>query len=563
MDNTFGINIIPDNDPQRIEALKRYQILDTPPEGAFNNVAKLATQIFKVPISLISLVDAEQVFFKANVGMGNVKYTSRGVSLCSLAVLKSEVTVFENAPAEPCLLANPNVAGDFGLKFYAGAPITTSDGFLIGTICVIDKQPRKFSDDERVILEGLAKIVMDEMELRLSAITEKVKSMEANEELSTVNEEMTATNEELTSTIEELSVNKESLDATYEKLSETNQRLNIALDAGAFGSTEVELSTGKMTSTAQFKKCYGRRADEDFNYADLFDAMLPEYRDRVKQLVTIAKENNSIYEAEYEVAWPDGSVHWISAHGRPRYDENGIANRMVGIVSDITAQKEQENRKDDFLGMVSHELKTPITSLRANLQLLDRVKESPTNPVLPRLIDASIRSMDKISSFVDDLLHMHQVKDGQLQLTKSEFNVWNMLNQSCNHIRIAGDHELVISGDRTLNVLADEHRIDQVVVNFVNNAVKYAPEQDIIYLNVSKEGDFAKVAVKDTGPGIPEHQLTHLFDRYWRANHTGKKYSGLGLGLYICAEIIARHGGQVGVDSEIGKGSTFWFTLPL
>ncbi|HXB10800.1 MAG TPA: GAF domain-containing protein, partial [Bacteroidia bacterium] len=111
MKNTFGIDIIPENELQRLEVLKRYKILDTPPEDAFNNIARLATQIFNVPISLISLVDSEEVFFKANVGMGNTKSTSRGISLCSLALLDPEVTVFENAPKEPCLLTNPLVAG--------------------------------------------------------------------------------------------------------------------------------------------------------------------------------------------------------------------------------------------------------------------------------------------------------------------------------------------------------------------------------------------------------------------------------------------------------------------
>jgi GAF domain-containing protein len=197
MDNTFGINIIPENDEARITALKRYKILDTPPEGAFDNVARLATQIFKVPISLISLVDAENVYFKANVGMGNARVTSRGVSLCSLAVLQNEVTVFENAPAEPCLLSNPNVAGSFGLKFYAGAPIITHDGFLIGTVCIIDKAPRQFNSEQREILQSLAKIVMDEVELRLAAIEEAEKQQAFIEELAATNEELLTSNEDL------------------------------------------------------------------------------------------------------------------------------------------------------------------------------------------------------------------------------------------------------------------------------------------------------------------------------------------------------------------------------
>ena len=138
-----------------------------------------------------------------------------------------------------------------------------------------------------------------------------------------------------------------------------------------------------------------------------------------------------------------------------------------------------------------------------------------------------------------------------------------MLNACCNHIRIAGKHNLIIQGDKQLQVHADEHGIDQVVVNLVNNAVKYAPDSKEIYLTISKEGDAAKIAVKDNGPGIPAEKIPHLFDRYYRAEASGFQNSGLGLGLFICAEIIKRHGGEVGVESQTGEGSTFWFTLPL
>lgn len=171
MKNTFSIPIIPTNDEERLKALYRYEILDTPPEGAFNHVAELAVKIFNVPIALISLVDRERVFFKANVGMPGVSNVGRGLSLCSLAVLqKEEPVVFENAEKEPCLLANPMVAGSFGLRFYAGAPLITIDGFNIGTLCLVDKKVRKFSEEDRKMLQDLAAIVMDEMEIRISSI---------------------------------------------------------------------------------------------------------------------------------------------------------------------------------------------------------------------------------------------------------------------------------------------------------------------------------------------------------------------------------------------------------
>jgi signal transduction histidine kinase len=106
-------------------------------------------------------------------------------------------------------------------------------------------------------------------------------------------------------------------------------------------------------------------------------------------------------------------------------------------------------------------------------------------------------------------------------------------------------------------------RIDQVVVNLVNNAVKYAPDQKEIYLVVEDLDDKIKISVRDTGPGIPEDKVAHLFDRYYRVDYSGAQYSGLGLGLYISAEIIKKHGGEIGVDTEVGKGSTFWFTVPI
>lgn len=170
MKNSFTIPIIPQNDEERLRALYRYKILDTPPEGAFNRVAELAIKLFKVPIALVSLVDRERVFFKANIGLPGVENVPRGESLCSLAVLQKEPTVFENAAEEPCLLANPLVAGSFGMRFYAGAPLITSDGYNIGTICLVDKKTRTFGESQKEMLQDLAAIVMDEIEIRISAI---------------------------------------------------------------------------------------------------------------------------------------------------------------------------------------------------------------------------------------------------------------------------------------------------------------------------------------------------------------------------------------------------------
>ena len=146
MNNTFGKNIIPNNEQQRLQALFNYDILETPKEGAFDHIAEMAARMFNTPIALVSFVDDDRVWFKANHGLHGVTETSRGISLCSLSILKDDVTVFENARQEPCLMANPMVIGEFGLQFYAAAPLITKDGFNIGAVCIVDKEPREFPE---------------------------------------------------------------------------------------------------------------------------------------------------------------------------------------------------------------------------------------------------------------------------------------------------------------------------------------------------------------------------------------------------------------------------------
>jgi signal transduction histidine kinase len=138
-----------------------------------------------------------------------------------------------------------------------------------------------------------------------------------------------------------------------------------------------------------------------------------------------------------------------------------------------------------------------------------------------------------------------------------------MLNSCCSHVRVTGKYNLITQGDTDLHVFADERGIDQVMVNLVNNAVKYAPDSPDIYLIIKNQGTHVKISVKDNGPGIAKDKQPYVFDRYYQADHSKEAYTGLGLGLYICSEIIRKHNGTIGVDSELGQGSTFWFTLPL
>jgi PAS domain S-box-containing protein len=185
MEENLGLSITSANEERRVQALKRYNILNTPPEKSFDNIATLATQFFDLPIAIISFVDTQNVYLKANLGVAEIRNTPRNNSVCSLAITSDEVTVFEDIPSiNPALLTDPLLVGEMGYKFYAGAPLVTQDGFRIGTVCVIGKDKRTFSAKEAQMLKSLATIVMDEIELRVRGVYETEKKvLEAAEQL--------------------------------------------------------------------------------------------------------------------------------------------------------------------------------------------------------------------------------------------------------------------------------------------------------------------------------------------------------------------------------------------
>jgi signal transduction histidine kinase len=245
----------------------------------------------------------------------------------------------------------------------------------------------------------------------------------------------------------------------------------------------------------------------------------------------------------------------------------GIINMAVDVTSQVNARIELEEiarKKDDFLNVASHEMKTPLTSLKASMQLIGKLfKTDPASPVIPVFIQKANLSLAKILHLIDDLMQVSKLQQGQIPLNKTWFKLADLLNECCDHVRAENKHQLLLEGDADLHVYADRTRIDQVVVNFVNNAVKYAPESQKIILWIEKINDTAKLSIIDFGIGIPLEKQKHLFDRYYRVDYSGIQFSGLGLGLYIAAEIIERHGGGIGVNSTVGEGSTFWFTLPI
>lgn len=155
----------------RLSALHRYEILDTPADGTFDRITSLAAKVFNVPIAIVSLVDEDRIWFKSHHGL-DINEIDKSPGLCASAILSDEIYLIEDARQDPRSLANPLVTGEFGLQFYAAAPLKTHDGYNLGTLCIIDQRQRYINSEQQILLRQMAEIVMSEMELRLAARTQ-------------------------------------------------------------------------------------------------------------------------------------------------------------------------------------------------------------------------------------------------------------------------------------------------------------------------------------------------------------------------------------------------------
>lgn len=269
-----------------------------------------------------------------------------------------------------------------------------------------------------------------------------------------------------------------------------------------------------------------------------------------------------LYDQEIAVQPPDKEKFYISINAAPILDEQGNVTGGIGTFMNVTKRRKLIMEKDDFISVASHELKTPVTSLKASVQLLERLGTGASPEMQSKLLAQVNKSVGRLSDLIKDLLNSDRINQGQLLLHKTNFNIAQVINNCYQHIRSAGKHKIILQGDLDATIYGDEHQINQVIVNFVNNAIKYAPHSLEILIHVAALEGSTKVSVTDKGPGIDPGKKPHLFDRYYRADYSGSQFSGLGLGLYISAEIIKKHGGEIGADSIPGQGSTFWFTVP-
>ncbi|MGV3508275.1 MAG: PAS domain S-box protein [Sphingobacteriaceae bacterium] len=269
------------------------------------------------------------------------------------------------------------------------------------------------------------------------------------------------------------------------------------------------------------------------------------------------------FEYEHRFKCKDGNYYWHLTRALALRDSDG-KNLWIGSITNIDDQNQNEHKKDEFISIASHELKTPITSLRGYLQILLRKIEKKDFSSMEDLVSKTHRQAHKLSALISDLLDVSKMQGGKMNYNFSEFEfseiVEDAITDSQNNY---STHKVIVEGNPKVTIYGDKHRLEQVLSNLLSNAAKYSPDATEISFSFSVENDMLTVAVKDYGVGIPEEQAAFVFNRFFRVEETSYKFTGLGIGLFISHEIIQRHKGTLSFESKVGEGSKFWFSIPL
>ncbi len=275
-------------------------------------------------------------------------------------------------------------------------------------------------------------------------------------------------------------------------------------------------------------------------------------------------ETGKPLQMEFRLVNSAGVPVWHFAKVIPHSDEKGEITVWIATITDIHEHKLSEEKKDDFIGIASHELKTPLTSAKAYIQLLENQLSENGSPEAFLYVKRANASIERLNELISDLLDISKIQHGKLAYTFSEFDFNGMVDETIEYVRQTSPrHAIIKTGTACPLITGDKERLRQVCINLLTNAVKYSPNAMRIDVNIQSDAHKITVSVTDYGIGIPESDLEKVFERYYRVKNAGAYYQGMGIGLYISAEIIHRHHGEIWATSKLGEGSTFYFNLPL
>ncbi|WP_198170185.1 PAS domain S-box protein [Mucilaginibacter arboris] len=351
-----------------------------------------------------------------------------------------------------------------------------------------------------------------------------------------------------------------------QQVDQAQQQFRQAVDSANMGTWSINPASYQLTFCNRSKEIFGFSLKEDVSNRWAMNAVDPAYRQMVRKAIAAGIEKHEACDLEYPIInHISHERKWVRVTGKMFFDENNRPALFSGLLMDITTRKLDDIRKNDFIAIVSHELKTPLTTLKAYAQMLT-VKSKKAEDVFTVVALEKVNSqVKKMTGLINSFLNVSRLEAGKIHLDKVNFSLDELVKERINEFALTiKSHIISLSPCGPLTVFADYEKIGQVINNLLTNAIKYSPAGKRIEVSCQSEEGMARISVKDEGMGIKAHDISKLFERFYRVEgrHT-QNISGFGIGLYLCAEIIQRHNGKIGVESEIGKGSNFWFTLPL
>lgn len=311
------------------------------------------------------------------------------------------------------------------------------------------------------------------------------------------------------------------------------------------------------------ERLFGYTADEMIGQPIL--KVIPDDRlEEEPRILTRIRNGERVKHFETQRMTKDGKIVDVSLTISPVKDVIGGIIGASKIVRDISEKKQDEQRKNDFIAMVSHELKTPLTSLTAIIQLLNQNLENSDDVFFTGAGERAYAQVKRMNNLINGFLDISRLESGKLHLEQKTFDIEKLLQESIDELRfLAPSYTVNFQSSGPIQVNADEDKISSVISNFLNNATKYSnPDQHIVVSCIAKDGQVI-VSIKDEGIGMGAEDLAKIFDRFYRVESNNTRHiAGFGIGLYLSAEILKRHNGKTWAESERGKGSTFYFSLP-
>lgn len=353
-----------------------------------------------------------------------------------------------------------------------------------------------------------------------------------------------------------------------ERLRIWEERYRIALQSAEMGAWDWYITDDHVVWNDQHYFLLGIAPDHKQKNAAFFLQFIDkEDEARVKESLYRAVAEGNIFGEEFRVVPANtNEPRWVYGFGRViEFDGTGHSSRMIGVMYDISERKRIEQQKDEFIGIASHELRTPVTSIKAYAEVLEDMFNEQGDWHSADLMHRMDQQIDRLTNLIHAMLDVTRISQGRLTLSKEPFDLKALATEVLEEMQLTTKHYLLLESEPVCQIHADRDRIRQVLMNLLSNAIKYSPGATRVVVTIHPKGEkYVRVCVQDFGIGMKAEVAAKVFERFYRASDSlSNTYPGLGLGLYISAQIVRQHSGTIEVESQPDRGSVFCFKLPV